>query len=95
MSVGAAAALGQTVIVGAGISGLLCARELVARGLPVVVLEKSRGYGGRMATKYVSSSAASPGIAGADVVRYDQGAQFFTAKVWPEQALPFTPRPWR
>lgn len=57
-----------TVIVGAGISGLLLARALLARGEAVVVLEKSRGYGGRMATKRVGE------------VVFDQGAQFFTAR---------------
>jgi predicted NAD/FAD-dependent oxidoreductase len=40
-------------VVGAGIAGLLLARELKARGAEVVVFEKSRGLGGRMATKRV------------------------------------------
>ncbi len=57
-----------TVIIGAGISGLVLARKLVAAGASVVVLEKSRGYGGRMATKRVGDSV------------YDQGAQFFTVR---------------
>jgi len=55
-------------IVGAGISGLLAARVLVSRGARVVVLEKSRGVGGRMATKRVGDAV------------FDHGAQFFTAK---------------
>ncbi len=37
-------------VVGAGVSGLACARELAAAGLPVVVLERARGVGGRCAT---------------------------------------------
>ncbi len=57
-----------TVIIGAGISGLLLARELKARGATVEVLEKSRGVGGRMSTKRV-----------ADAV-FDQGAQFFNVR---------------
>jgi renalase len=57
-----------TVIIGAGISGLLLARSLAASGATVVVLEKSRGYGGRMATKRVGETL------------FDQGAQFFTAR---------------
>lgn len=55
-------------VVGAGISGLLLARDLQARGADVVVLEKSRGVGGRLATKRVGP------------VVFDQGAQFFTVR---------------
>lgn len=56
------------VVVGAGIAGLLVARVLRARGVPVVVVEKSRGLGGRLATKRV------------DAAVFDQGAQYFTAR---------------
>ena len=55
-------------VVGAGISGLLLARSLQDAGASVVVLEKSRGYGGRMATKRVGTAI------------FDSGAQFFTAR---------------
>jgi predicted NAD/FAD-dependent oxidoreductase len=55
-------------VVGGGISGLLLARTLRERGAKVVVLEKSRGLGGRLATKRVGEAV------------FDQGAQYFTAK---------------
>ena len=55
-------------VVGGGISGLLLARTLRQRGAKVVVLEKSRGLGGRLATKRVGEAV------------FDQGAQYFTAK---------------
>ena len=40
-------------IVGAGLAGLCCARELVKHGVPVTVLEKSDGVGGRVRTDRV------------------------------------------
>jgi len=55
-------------IVGAGIAGLLLARALKERGAYVVVLEKSRGLGGRLATKRVGAAV------------FDTGAQYFTGK---------------
>jgi renalase len=56
------------VVVGAGISGLLAARELRAAGWRVVVLDKGRGVGGRMATRRVGDGT------------FDHGAQFFTVR---------------
>jgi renalase len=58
----------DVVIVGAGIAGLSAAAELVANGWRVLVLEKSRGVGGRMATRRVGEAV------------YDHGAQFFTVR---------------
>jgi predicted NAD/FAD-dependent oxidoreductase len=48
-------------VVGAGIAGLLLARALKARGKDVVVLEKSRGFGGRLATKRVEAAVFDTG----------------------------------
>ena len=55
----------RAIVVGAGISGVMAARGLVEHGWDVVVLEKSRGFGGRMATRRWDESA------------FDHGAQYF------------------
>jgi len=41
----------RTVVVGAGLAGLMCARTLVDHGEDVALLDKSRGPGGRTATR--------------------------------------------
>ena len=41
----------RVTIIGAGISGLACARTLHDHGIAVTVLDKSRGVGGRMSTR--------------------------------------------
>ena len=56
-------------VIGAGISGLTCARTLADHGLAVTVFEKSRGVGGRMATRRTN-----------DGMHFDHGAQYFTAR---------------
>ena len=38
-------------VLGADISGLLCARTLADHGFPATVFEKSQGVGGRMVTR--------------------------------------------
>ncbi len=58
----------EILIVGAGIAGLRAARTLQEAGKAVVVLEKSRGLGGRAATKRLHGTHA------------DHGAQYFTAR---------------
>ncbi len=58
----------DVVIIGAGLTGLLLARELQKKGRRPLLLEKSRGPGGRMSTKRVEGAV------------FDQGAQFFTAR---------------
>jgi predicted NAD/FAD-dependent oxidoreductase len=51
------------VIVGAGVSGLACARALAGAGRPVVVLERARGVGGRCATRRIEGQAVDHGVA--------------------------------
>ncbi|MEJ2482209.1 MAG: FAD-dependent oxidoreductase [Gemmatimonadota bacterium] len=59
---------GLTGIIGAGISGLAAARELTDRGFEVRVFEKSRGLGGRAATRRRGRMS------------FDHGAQYFTVR---------------
>ncbi len=57
----------RIAVIGAGLSGLVAARSL-QQDHDVTVFEKSRGVGGRMATRYQ------------DGFEFDHGAQFFTAR---------------
>lgn len=58
----------HVAVIGAGISGLSCARRLMEAGLTVVVYEKSRGLGGRCTTRRIDDQA------------FDHGAQYATAE---------------
>lgn len=58
----------RVVVVGAGLAGLSCARALQAAGADVTILEKSRGPGGRLATRRREDWQG------------DIGAQYFTAR---------------
>jgi len=57
----------DVLVIGAGMAGLVAARELVAAGYSVRVVDKGRGTGGRLATR--RSGAAT----------FDHGAQFLLA----------------
>jgi predicted NAD/FAD-dependent oxidoreductase len=56
------------LVVGAGIAGLTAAARLRSAGLPVTVVDKGRGVGGRMATRRRDGAV------------FDHGAQYFTAR---------------
>jgi hypothetical protein len=61
-------------IVGTGMAAAACARELAAAGLSVVLFEKSRGVGGRMATRRAEWAEADGASRRA---RFDHGAPGF------------------
>jgi renalase len=52
----------DVAVIGAGIAGLTCARQLQQSGYTVVVLEKSRGVGGRVATRRNQDVRADHGV---------------------------------
>lgn len=58
-------------VIGAGVSALVAAREWQKSGLRVKLFEKSRGLGGRMATRRLGNA------------RFDHGCQFFTVRSEP------------
>ena len=58
----------RVVVVGAGIAGLMAAQSLVKHGHDVVVVDKGRSPGGRLATRRI------------DDATLDHGAQFFTVR---------------
>jgi photolyase PhrII len=79
----------RIAVIGAGLSGLAAARILTDQRHQVVVFEKSRGCGGRAATRRAAPS-------GAPAFGVDHGAQYFTARdprflrrvqSWSEQGL--------
>ena len=55
-------------VVGAGVSGSMCARQVADAGLQVTVFDKGRGPGGRAATRRDETHT------------FDHGAQYFTAR---------------
>jgi renalase len=58
----------DTLIIGSGLAGLSAANHLTAKGFNVVVIDKGRGVGGRLAARRIGDAV------------FDHGAQFFTAR---------------
>ncbi|MEM8935547.1 MAG: FAD-dependent oxidoreductase [Pseudomonadota bacterium] len=59
----------EVIIIGAGVAGITLADRLRRSDLSVRLIEKSRGAGGRMATRQTRSG-----------IHFDHGAQYFTAR---------------
>ncbi|MEH6697029.1 MAG: FAD-dependent oxidoreductase [Hyphomonas sp.] len=57
----------RVAIVGAGLAGLSAARSLMEAGIPSVVFEKSRGLGGRLATRRTELGPIDHGAPGVPV----------------------------
>ncbi|MEM6625919.1 MAG: FAD-dependent oxidoreductase [Pseudomonadota bacterium] len=62
----------RAAIVGGGLAGLAAALRLQTAGADVHVFDKGRGPGGRMSTRRAHTSLGE--------LRFDHGAQFFTAR---------------
>jgi renalase len=58
----------EVLILGAGMSGMAAASELTRAGRRVIVVDKGRGLGGRMAVRRIGEAV------------FDHGAQFITAR---------------
>lgn len=58
----------DTLIIGSGLAGLSASNHLTAKGFNVVVIDKGRGVGGRLAARRIGDAV------------FDHGAQFFTAR---------------
>ena len=58
----------SVAVIGGGVAGLSCARTLIDHRLAVTVLDKGHEPGGRLSTRQV------------DGYRFDDGAQYFTAR---------------
>lgn len=63
-----AAAPQHIAIIGAGLAGIACARTLMQAGHRVTLIEKSGGFGGRMASRETPFG------------RFDHGVQYFTVR---------------
>lgn len=60
--------MADVLVIGAGMSGLTAAAELQRAGCRVLVVDKGRGVGGRLASRRIDGAA------------FDHGAQFITAR---------------
>lgn len=52
----------ETIIIGTGIAGLSCAQALVKSGQSPTLIDKSKGLGGRLATRRLNNTHADHGV---------------------------------
>lgn len=64
----------DTLVIGAGMSGLIAATELQKSGLKVACVEKARGSGGRLSSKRIESAKTKK------MINFDLGCASFDAK---------------
>lgn len=62
--------MSTTLVIGAGMTGIACARALHDAGRSVRVIDKGRGIGGRMATRRLETRAGN--------LSFDHGAQYIS-----------------
>ena len=67
----------RVAVIGAGVAGAACAASLQRSGLRVTLFDKSRGLGGRMATRRVQWLDA---LGATQSAEFDHGAQYFSAR---------------
>ena len=68
--------LPRIAVIGAGVAGSACAAELLRAGFDVTVFDKSRGLGGRMATRRAEWTDANGTT---NAAAFDHGCPHFTA----------------
>ena len=66
-------------VIGAGIAGLSAARAVRALGHDVILFERLRGPGGRVATRRLTGIEMPRALSGASL-EFDHGAQYFTVR---------------
>jgi predicted NAD/FAD-dependent oxidoreductase len=78
----------DVAVIGAGLAGLSCAKRLHSQGKRVIVLDKSRGVGGRVATRRLYETRIDHGLVSFAI----QGTH--TEALLQDETIQATLRPW-
>lgn len=78
----------DVAVIGAGLAGLSCAQQLRHQGKRVIVLDKSRGLGGRVATRRLYETRMDHGLA------YFSSQGPYTEQLLQTEAIQTKLRPW-